>query len=346
MILPDIILIDNNIKKRFQEEKTKIDEYISKKNELEFLINKNISVNISNNTRYSILSEIKKLDNKIRDITDNITENFYLFDTIPLTNNYKNILQSPLKKKSNDIEYKKIQLIISYFDILKKYHISTDFIKNYEFIIPTLPNNEIDINKENLHIENSYKDIDRINITSKYTYDRRVHFNDCILQYQGKQNCTIYPIVYHDLIQQFKRLNLLIGDINNPKEIRYSNITKDHIFILLKETNHSKHYEDINLIHYKLTNIKPPDISHLKDKLMKMFDKLIKDYNIIKIKYNIKRKSSLNVHYLLYKFLCTLKEPCKKSDFNMLKTLDRQIFHDDICKELFKEYGWTFTPFF
>ena len=31
-----------------------------------------------------------------------------------------------------------------------------------------------------------------------------------------------------------------------------------------------------------------------------------------------------------------------KYDFNILKTSDRQTFHDEICKELFKYLGWNF----
>jgi hypothetical protein len=42
----------------------------------------------------------------------------------------------------------------------------------------------------------SYTDIDRVNISSKYMYDPKIHFRDCIKQYQGKQNCTIPEKVY------------------------------------------------------------------------------------------------------------------------------------------------------
>ena len=32
----------------------------------------------------------------------------------------------------------------------------------------------------------SYNAINRVNITSKYTYDRKIHFRDCVNQFQGK----------------------------------------------------------------------------------------------------------------------------------------------------------------
>ena len=87
--------------------------------------------------------------------------------------------------------------------------------------------------------QSSYRDVERVNITTKYTYDPKVHFRDCINQFQGKQNSTIDKKVYEDLIREFKNHQLLIGDENTSKKIRFSKITKDHIYLFLKETNHA-----------------------------------------------------------------------------------------------------------
>ena len=38
--------------------------------------------------------------------------------------------------------------------------------------------------------ESSFKDSDRVNISAKYKYERRVHFRDCVNQYQG--NCILW----------------------------------------------------------------------------------------------------------------------------------------------------------
>ncbi len=48
----------------------------------------------------------------------------------------------------------------------------------------------------------SVKDGGRINVCNKYTYDRKVHFKDCINQYQGKQNTNINPRIYDELEEQ------------------------------------------------------------------------------------------------------------------------------------------------
>ena len=60
---------------------------------------------------------------------------------------------------------------------------------------------------------NSYKDINRVNMSSKYTYDRKIHFRDCINQFQGKQNSTIDQQVYDCLLEQFA-LHGLLGSGN------------------------------------------------------------------------------------------------------------------------------------
>ena len=52
------------------------------------------------------------------------------------------------------------------------------------------------------------------------------------------------------------------------------------------------------------------------------------------------------ISYVFFQLLNKNKYPCKKEDFNILKTIDRKSFHDDVFKELFEELGWNHTPFF
>jgi hypothetical protein len=190
----------------------------------------------------------------------------------------------------------------------------------------------------------SYKDVTRINISSKYCYDRRIHFRDCINQYQGKQNSTINQDVYDNLEKQFDLHHLLIGESNTPKNIRFKNITKEHISVFLKELQYTKHYENINLIHYNITGVKPDDIGYLEDKLLEDFD-ILTDLYDKKFK-NIDRKNFINTQYVLYQLLLKHKHPCRKEDFSILKTMDRKTFHDDIMICLFTALSWNFTPLF
>jgi hypothetical protein len=199
---------------------------------------------------------------------------------------------------------------------------------------------------DNTHNHISYKDIDRVNITSKYTYDRRSHFKDCINQFQGKQNASVDPSVYSDLIEQFVLHDLVPANYAElPKEEAFQKITKEHIMLFLKETKHSKHYEDIVLIHSTMTNKPAPDISHLENSLLQDFDTLTDIYDK-KYRNTSDRKNFINTQYVLYQLLRRYKYPCKKEDFNILKTVDRKYYHDTICTELFQQLGWNLHPLF
>lgn len=191
----------------------------------------------------------------------------------------------------------------------------------------------------------SFKDMDRVNISNKYQYDRRTHFKDCINQYQGKQNATIDPQVYKDLTQQFKSHHLIPENYEDlPKEVAFENINKEHIMLFLKETEHTKHYEDVVLIHFQMTGKQPPDISHLESQLLHDFDELTNLYD--KIYKNNERKNFINTQYVLYQLLKRHRFPCRKEDFNILKTIDRKYYHDTVMAELFEILGWNINPLF
>jgi ribosomal protein L37AE/L43A len=259
-----------------------------------------------------------------------------------------------------------MELIDNYISILKKYNLEEHItisekkdknsIKKYKCQICNNTDFEIIDTRiyichscgyqiENIGTSMSYHDVSRVNMSSKYTYERRVHFRDCINQYQGKQNSTINDKVYKELEEQF-RLHGLLVESDDPKEV-FKNITKDNILLFLKELGYTRHYEDLFLIHYKLTDKLPDNISHLEQKLMDDFDILSSLYDQkFKQTKRVDRKNFINTQYVLYQLLRKYKHPCKKEDFNILKTLDRKSFHDEICLELFTELGWNFTPFF
>ena len=170
-------------------------------------------------------------------------------------------------------------------------------------------------------------------------YDRKVHFRDCVNQYQGKQNSTIEDKVYTDLIEQFDKHHMLVGDIHITSKERCKNITKNHIMIFLKELCYTKHYENVILIHYKLTGIKPDDIGYLEDKLINDFDVLSKLYDV---KYkHIDRKNFINTQFVLFKLLKRHKHKCKREDFTILKTIDLKSFQDDIVSDCFNTLNWN-----
>jgi hypothetical protein len=359
----DIITMDTKIQRHFEDENKRLPIYVSKIDDIKKLLeDEQLDDNIINRLNQSI-KEYEKLINNIETAQN---YNFYTTETISIVESYKKLLKTPVKMNflgnvpENNIEKRK--LIDQFLSIAKKY-INIDIVQK-------------DVHKKTIVCENcnskktttdgifficcecgyekeiyintlSFKDIARTNILQKYTYERRSHFRDCINQFQGKQNCKIDKKVYEDLEDQFEKHHLLIGDKSTPREIRFAKIKKEHIMLFLKELEYDKQYENANYIYSNITGVKCPDITHIEDQLMSDFDILLNLY-IKKFKYEkkIDRKSFMNIHYVFFQLLNKNKYPCRKDEFNILKTIDRKAFHDDVFKELFEELGWNHKPFF
>ena len=146
---------------------------------------------------------------------------------------------------------------------------TTDFlVQSDNFTICKKCGNNIE-NLNERHI--SYKDISRINLSSKYTYNRRSHFRDCIRRFQGKQTTNIPKEVFLNIVTELKNYNLIpsdyVYDQQNPQYELFTNVKREHIMLILKELSYNKYYEDIAYIFHTLTNKEIPDISHLEPKL-------------------------------------------------------------------------------
>lgn len=360
----DILAIDLEIKNNYHNKLKNVEEYKKKLNNLIMYDKCKLPKKVND----SILNNCDNLKNEINKIETGEYLYFYILESAELVNEYKKILKTPLKMnfvgKSVKNDKEKNKIIYKYLQVAKKY-IDVD-VKN---------DNSININKDKIVCNNcknkkdfeivdvdtyiclecfsqqvifkhtsSYKDCDRINISSKYEYDRKIHFRDCINQYGGKQNSTIEQKVYDDLETQFENHYLLLGDKNTPKTERFKNIKKEHVMIFLKDLGYTKHYENVNLIHCNMTGKKPDDISYLEDKLISDFDKLTELYD--KMYKDIDRKNFINTQYVLFQLLKRHKHKCNEEDFSILKTTDRKTFHDEITKKLFETLGWNFKSSF
>ena len=357
----DILSIDTKIKQKFKEDAEKISQYQEKLMDLQKTLKHST---LKARVRKDLEKNISQLTEKIGCIHN---LHFYIADTAHLLERYKEILQTPVKLsflgRSSRDNKEKHSVIVRYLEIAQNYTDTNIEIpsKSKQVACNNCPNKKLfDIVDNSIYIcllcgaqqeillhTSTYKDIDRINISAKYTYDRKVHFRDCINQYQGKQNSSIDPQVYIKLTDQFNKHHLLIGDKNTVKEIRFKNITKEHIHLFLKELEYTKHYENVNLIHYQMTGKKPDDISYLEDRLLDDFDSLTELYDKkFKNKPGFDRKNFINTQYVLYQLLVRYRHTCKKEDFTILKTVDRKSFHDDVAKICFEELGWNHTPLF
>lgn len=358
----DILNLHEKMLSMFEQEEENVESYKDQIISLEQLL---AQPHHLHSTLKMLQNATQELRTKIEDIQSNRSKNFYLMETAELIAKFEKILRKPKKVSfmgvvvEEDVDNKSA-IVKNFLDITKKYNFleipviklennqeicdncnKNDFLELDGYRVCTSCGFEIQI----AATSSSYKDVERVNVGTKYTYDKRIHFRDCINQYQGKQNSTIPDKVYKDLERQFALHGLLVK--SNKRALKFSKITKTHVLLFLKETGNSKHYEDAVLIHYTLTGIKPPDISHLESRIISDFDKLVETYEkIFKGDKKINRKNFINNQYVLYQLLTKYKHPCDISEFNILKTVERKSYHDDICRRLFQELGWNFVSVF
>jgi|LakMenEpi03Aug12_release.lakeMendotaPanAssembly.Ray.scaffolds.fasta_scaffold320222_1 hypothetical protein len=362
----DIFHIDDKIKKNIKNESKRIIHY---KQELENLINLYLNyqkeTNISDKKKKELINKIELLKQKINDIENDISLAEYICVSTPILEKYKKLIQTPVKvsffntsnKKENTInnmENDKYELLDEFYDIARKYiHIKSYKKETTQKYICCCGNqnnytethNKIICNEcSNVHsiqsIQTSFKDIDRVNLSQKYKYKKKVHFRDTVNQYQGKQNKRINPDIFLILEEQFKIHNLVNLDGKNNSD-KYTNITKEHIYMFLFETNNSNYYEDINMIHTYFTGIPCPDISNVEYLLYEDFDKVVDAYESLE---DIDRIHFLNGQYILYQLLRRRKVKVKESDFDILKTRERLVEHDEIYQKICMKLEWTFLP--
>jgi hypothetical protein len=362
----DITDIDSRIIQKFKEDEGMIPEYNQKILDIQKILDSGID---DQNMKSKLEQTLSVYKFKINNIVSGNDYDFYISESFHILERYRQILKTPVKvnffgtqvKDQNSKE--KLDLIEQYIQIAKKHISDLDLAtaktnKKQECenctstkivladglsIICTECGYEREENTNTL----SYKDMSRTNVLQKYTYEKRSHFRDALNQYQGKQNCKIDKKIFIELENEFEKHHLLVGDKSIPKAQRFSKVKKEHVMLFLKELGYDKQYENANYIYSEMTGVKCPDISHLEDQLMEDFDILANLYTK-KFKYekNIERKSFINVQCVFFQLLKKNKYPCKKEDFNILKTTDRKTFHDEILQELFEELGWNYTPFF
>ena len=359
----DVFGMDKKIRERWTDAQHRLEKIADDIATVDELLTQPLSIAV----RHDVVERRKKLKTEEAELARVLqNQHFYTMDASELLELFQRQVPKKISfmTRSHVVPEPDRGLVQQYLEILKKYEIELPEVEEMtqkieRRVCPRCSSADLVMNQEqNLEIceqcgsqeEKSYKsmsfkDISRINLSNKYTYERRVHFKDCMNQYQGKQNSTIADQVLIDLEQQLERHGLLTDSL--VRRARFQNVTKEHILLFLKETGHTKHYEDIVLIYHKMTGKPVDNISHLEAVLMEDFDRISSLYDTkYKFTGKIDRKSFINTQYVLFQLLRRHKYPCRKEDFNMLKTLDRKSFHDEIVRDLFETLGFNFTPIF
>jgi len=309
-----------------------------------------ISQNSQNKTEVlGANKEIFKIQKNIEKLKDKKEILSFEKETTVILGMYNSVRNSRksflITTKDTTNENKKLQLLENYVLIASKYveiNYKSEKTKLYcEYCYPNL--NEWNHLEDNFYScslcdrciklpdeEYSYKDMDRLNLSTRYKYSRKGHFKEAVEKFQAIQNVNIPPQLYTTLKRIIKSNGIKI-------------LKKEHILMFLSESDedYTEFYGDINLIHYNLTGIKPPCISEYETELYSMFDKQDEVYEKLK---NNKRMNSLNVYYKLMKMLQILGYKCNLDDFNMLKTREKILEHDESWKLICEELGWNYYP--
>ncbi len=196
----DILTVDAKIRANFVAEISQIDTHKLRLLEIDKSLNvKSIKPRIRN----TLIQAKKDIEEYIYNLHHQIDYNLYMIKTISLVDEYTKILKIPEKItfmgrpiRKNPV---KDELIKKYLEIACTY-VNIDMgvdLKQSTTITCTNCSNRKDFEivdystyicmkcyaQQNImkHVS-SYNDIERINISSKYMYDRKVHFRDCIKQ--------------------------------------------------------------------------------------------------------------------------------------------------------------------
>jgi hypothetical protein len=330
----------------------------------------------------SLKKRLDEWYDKHKDDTSKNIQNFYLLDTVELVEDYKTTLQTPIKvsfldsKPMEPMDTKdKVDIIHKYIDKVKEYNLidysqirsEQPFSNNMNQSIQNqkcggCKSNHLTesveftgvwicldcgIQETTLNLANSirlnHNDSKRVNICAKYSYDKKSHFLNCINQYQGKHKSGIEPQIITMIEAELEKYNL-VDHTKKTKRSKYKNVTKEHIFLFVKELRLTKCYGDINLIHHLITGVPLNDINHLTEKLLQDFDQFVQMHH--KLFPSENERKNFNYQHLLYQLLVRHKHPCNPNEFNFLKTVDRKYYHDEICRTIFENLGWNYCSLF
>lgn len=339
----NIFHIDSQIKENIKAKMSTLDELRVDLRKILLLMNNSCDP-IS---RVMAVNEVSNLRQRIKDLESASVLSLYMFRTCDLLDEFRNLQTKSIstftaKNKDITIENRKKEIIMRYLCIAQEYIDIINFQQKASKMMCSCGSTDFVLDNDDskyicqkcfvsidrLDDSPSYKDTDRVNMSSRYTYTKKGHFLDTIKRFQGIQNTD--P----------KRIEKVVEDIRN--EMRLHNltektITKDQIYMFLSENELRKHYEDLNLIHHIITGIPCPNISEYENILLELFDKQEEAYSKVERSGRI---NSLNVNYKLYKLLQRVGYPCRKDDFYILKTKNKEDEHDETMKEAWKLLGW------
>ncbi len=186
--------------------------------------------------------------------------------------------------------------------------------------------------EKNIDIEDdmTYKDLERVNMNKKVTYEKRNYFKDIMNKYQGKELKIIPPIIIEKLEENLKE-----------NKIENSKIERGHIRESLSRIGYSEYCENTNNIYHIITNKSLPDISYLEDIILEDFERL---YKVFLSNPGIEKNGFFNNQYILYQLLRKNGYKCKLEEFKMMKTDVKKMEHQQDYTKCANVLKWNVFP--
>lgn len=177
-----------------------------------------------------------------------------------------------------------------------------------------------------LSVTSTFNDINRINLSQKYTYSKDQHFKECILQFQGKKAKKIPSAVFQ-----------YVKD-HDPKTLM-------DVVSLLKLKPEFKKFSDESMYIFREISCRPvEDIGHLEGKLHSDFAEFTNAYDkYFGSRQNLEdgistRTNFINVQYVLCRLLT--KNGFFGSDADLTMFQDKINSHSLIVDKIFSILDW------
>lgn len=165
---------------------------------------------------------------------------------------------------------------------------------------------------------------------NNYAYKKMNHLNEILNQFQAKESTKIPDEVMNEVICEIKkrRIDNIAG--LNEQDIRD----------ILKKLERNRYYEHATHILSRLNGNPPPTITaEIEEKIRAMFQEIQAPFLLY---CPDDRRNFLSYAYIIYKFLELLELDEYKVHFQLLKSRDRLIAHDQIWKKICDYLQWEF----
>jgi hypothetical protein len=339
----DILYIDEQIKTLLRSKVSTLDDMQKNLSDLLWIA----SNGIDSVDKINAKTESSILRRAIKDVEGGFDLALYLLKTTDLLKEYKELVAQTRSvsfvqiqaSKDDEKIHRKAEVKANFLRIAKDY-IQLDTVSQKSSSVRceachskdlepgeienTMICNKCGVQLELLDDTPTFKDSERVNMSARYTYTCKGHFIEAMNRFEGKQNTEI-PESVIDILK--RELSLHGLNVKHNK----NNITKDHIYMFLREKGLSEYYADINLIYFLITDINPPDITEHRNELLEMLEQIEEAYRSVK---ESTRTNSLNVNWKLYKLLQLIDYPCQKDDFFCLKTPTKEGEHEEKWYEM------------